>query len=426
MKTLRYGSTGAQVELLQLALNRAGYGPLTTDGMFGARTQAALMRFQRDYGLTADGIAGPRTNRALMPYYTGYTIYTVRSGDTLYKIAMNIGTTVRAIEIANPNIDPLRLNVGSQIVVPLPFLVVPTTISYCSALIGFCVRGLAARFPFLRSGEIGNSVMGKPLHYLSFGQGQNRVLYNASHHANEWITTPVLLKFIEQLAIAYSNGGAIYDIPALEIFNKSTIYIVPAVNPDGIDLVTGDLNSGTYYDTARRISGNYPEISFPDGWKANIRGVDLNLQYPAGWEQAKEIKFAQGFVSPAPRDYVGSAPLTAPESAAMHSYTQDISPALTLSYHAQGEVIYWRFLDYNPPGSAEIAAQFAQSSGYTVEDTPYGSGFAGYKDWFIQDYNLPGYTIEVGLGENPLPISQFDKIYGDNVGILSIGSILTA
>lgn len=48
----------------------------------------------------------------------------------------------------------------------------------------------------------------------------------------------------------------------------------------------------------------------------------------------------------------------------------------------------------------------------------------GYKDWFIQIYNRPGYTIEAGLGENPLPISQFDKIYKDNIGILILGAIL--
>ena len=48
----------------------------------------------------------------------------------------------------------------------------------------------------------------------------------------------------------------------------------------------------------------------------------------------------------------------------------------------------------------------------------------GYKDWFIQIYNRPGYTIEAGLGENPLPISQFDIIYKDNIGILILGAIL--
>lgn len=63
-------------------------------------------------------------------------------------------------------------------------------------------------------------------------------------------------------------------------------------------------------------------------------------------------------------------------------------------------------------------------AGYTLEDTPYGSSFAGYKDWFIQSYYLPGYTIECGLGSNPLPISQFDTIYAENEGILVLGAVL--
>ena len=65
-----------------------------------------------------------------------------------------------------------------------------------------------------------------------------------------------------------------------------------------------------------------------------------------------------------------------------------------------------------------IARQFAAVSGYAVADTPYASGHAGYKDWFIQDYRRPGFTIEAGSGENPLPLSQFPDIWSDNLGIL--------
>ena len=108
----------------------------------------------------------------------------------------------------------------------------------------------------------------------------------------------------------------------------------------------------------------------------------------------------------------------------MYELTRALSPALTLSYHTQGEVIYWKFLDYLPPRSEEIAQRFAQVSGYTLEETPYASGFAGYKDWFIQDFNRPGYTIEAGIGENPLPIGQLPQIYRDNLGILILGMAL--
>ena len=98
--------------------------------------------------------------------------------------------------------------------------------------------------------------------------------------------------------------------------------------------------------------------------------------------------------------------------------------SLVISFHTQGEVIYWQFQNYNPPRGFYIGTQFARVSGYSLEDTPFASSFAGYKDWFIQDFDLPGYTVEVGQGQNPLPISQFDGIYSDILGIFVLGAIL--
>ena len=421
MKLLRLGSRGPQVQLLQLALQRAGYAPGATDGVFGRQTEAALRQFQTANGLTPDGIAGPMTHSVLRPWYVGYVDHILRYGETMYRLATRYSTTVRAIEIANPEADPLNLAVGDPLTIPLGFPVVPTTIDYFSELVSFCCEGIAARYPFVIWSDVGQSVMERTLELLRFGRGSTRIFYNAAHHANEWITVPLLLKFAEELARAYAYDSTIGGENARELLEAATLDLVPCVNPDGLDLVTGDLMSGPFYDAAREIAAAFPAIPFPSGWKANIRGTDLNLQYPAGWEQAREIKFAQGFTRPAPRDYVGPGPLTAPESLAVYNYTLAYSPALTMSYHTQGNVIYWKFLNYEPPMSREIAYRFAAVSGYLVEDTPYASGFAGYKDWFIQNYNRPGYTIEAGIGDNPLPLGQFDTIYDDNVEMLALG-----
>ena len=420
MKTLSYGSSGPQVQLLQLALQRAGFSNVVTDGVFGAQTQSALKSFQRRYGLSADGIAGPATHRALHPWVTGYVNHVIRAGDSFYRLARRYGSSVEAIAAANPTLDPLRLQPGAAVRVPLPFEVVPTQIAWCSELLRLCCEGIAARYPGVSTDEIGSSAMGRPLHLLRMGRGRARVMYNAAHHANEWITTPLLMKFTEQLASAAAFGREIFGRDARALLERASLAVVPCVNPDGMDLVTGDLRSGPDYRATQSIAADYPGIAFPNGWKANIRGVDLNLQYPAYWEKAREIKFAQGFITPAPRDYVGAAPLSAPESRAMYAFTQGYSPALTLSYHTQGSVIYWKFLNYNPPGALELGRRFAAVSSYLLEETPYSSGFAGYKDWFIQEYNRPGYTIEAGLGDNPLPISEFDRIYGENLGILTL------
>ena len=155
-----------------------------------------------------------------------------------------------------------------------------------------------------------------------------------------------------------------------------------------------------------------------------LGGVDLNLQFPAGWNQAKQIKYSQGFTSPAPRDFVGYGPLTEPESLAIYNFTLSHNFSLAIAYHTQGQEIYWNFQNINPPRVLDISNQFAVVSGYSVENVPFNSSFAGYKDWFIQNYNRPGYTIEAGIGQNPLPISQFNKIYNDNLGILVLGAVL--
>ena len=417
MKILRLGSIGPSVQLLQLALERAGFGPVTTDGIFGTATQYALRRFQQANAIPVDGVAGSVTHRALLPWYTGFLIHSAARGDTLYSIAQRYGSTTAALTLANPDIDAASLMPGTPVVVPLPFDVVPTGIDYCAALIGYCVRGLAARYPFIVTGEIGKSVMGRPLWCMSLGRGGNRVLYNASHHANEWITTALLLKFTEELARAYAAGGFIYGQSAAELLDYASLFIVPAVDPDGIDLVTGAL-SRERTDAAYTLAQTYPAIPFPSGWKANIRGIDLNLQYPAGWSTAREIKFAAGYTRPGPRDYVGPAPLTAPESLAMYGFTRALDPQLTLSYHTQGRVIYWQYDGYDVPGSKAIAERFAAASGYAVAATPYAAGHAGYKDWFLQDFRRPGFTIEAGSGKNPLPLSQFPDIWSDNLGIL--------
>ena len=249
-------------------------------------------------------------------------------------------------------------------------------------------------------------------------------MYSAAHHANEWITTPVLLKFAEEVGNALRAGSSIQDVPASDLLDAATIYLVPMVNPDGVDLVTGAIPPGSReYELAQNLASFYPEIPFPDGWKANLRGVDLNLQYPAGWEQARQIKFSQGYTRPGPRDYVGRAPLDQLESRALAEYTRYIDPALVLAYHTQGREIYWQYQDLPVPGARELAEEFGRLSGYTVADVPYESGFAGYKDWFIQEFRRPGFTIEAGSGVNPLPIEQFEQIYKDNLGILTTAAL---
>jgi len=421
IRTIRLGDKSPHTDLLQTALTRAGF-ITAADGAFGGKTENAVKRFQATRGLSQDGIVGNSTWSKLLPYLLGYRRVTVSAGDTLYRIAAINGTTVEAIQIANKNIDPNDLVIGSELIVPFSFDVTPTNIRWSSLALALCADGISARYPDVTWTNAGTSVLGRDLLCAAFGNGYaHQVFYNASHHANEWITTPLLVNFLEQYAKAVYYNKEIFQTPAADLFAYSRLYMMPLVNPDGVDLVNGDIVDENVLTNTKRIAGRYPNISYPAGWKANISGIDPNLQYPAQWEKAREIKFAQGFTTPAPRDFVGDRVLQIPESNAVRNSTLGKDFKLTLSYHTQGRVIYWKYSDFEPAHSKEIGEVFAAVSGYELSLTPADSSYAGYKDWFIQTYDRPGYTVEVGQGTAPLPISQFDKIWNENLGILTLG-----
>ena len=231
MNTLREGSTGPEVELLQSLLKKLGFYNGNIDGIFGNSTKNAVIAFQRSNNLTTDGIVGPATWNALMPYINGYFLYTIQPGDTFYSIALNFSTTVNSIIIANPRVDYENLRIGETIIVPFGN-VVPTDVSYTSLLLNMNITSLKAIYPFLQVSNIGVSTLGNNIPAIRFGNGSKQVLYVGSTHANEWITTPLLMKFLETLSKAYVNNLRIGGASARDLFDNVSLYIVPMLNPD--------------------------------------------------------------------------------------------------------------------------------------------------------------------------------------------------
>jgi len=417
--------SGTDVMEIQSLLNRLRYDPGPVDGRFGPKTERAVKACQAYFGLTPDGGIGEKTYAILNRMLLGYDFYTIRPGDTFYGIANKFYTNPTLIGVANPDADPGRLKIGQTIRVPYDIDVVQTDIHYTYAILERNIMGLKARYPFIETGAAGQSVLGKKLYTLRLGRGPNRVFYSGAIHGLEWITAPMLMKFIEDFSRAYALGEPLGGYDPRVLWETSSIYILPMVNPDGTDLVLNGLQpDNPYYDELVRWNGG--STDFSAGWEANVRGVDLNHNFDAGWEEYKAIAEQAGITGPAPRRWPGPSPVSEPESAAMVAYTRSRDFALVIAFHTQGEVIFWDFQDLAPPEALTIAQQFSDVSGYAVAEPAGLASFSGYKDWFILAYGRPGYTVEVGKGVNPLPVTQFGRIYTHTLPVMLLGSVVTA
>ena len=343
------------------------------------------------------------------------TNYQIRAGDTLWAIAQRRNLSLESLLLVNPNINPGALRIGQTIRVPLRIIwrVVEGRQNYSYDLMMENLVRLKSIYPFITIPSIGRTVLNRAIPEVNIGGGNKKVHYNASFHANEWITTPVVMTFLNDYLLALTNQTPIRGLYMLPYYQQVSLSIVPMVNPDGVNLVLNGPPSEEPW-RSRVVEINRGSRNF-SGWKANIRGVDLNDQFPAKWEIEKERREQ----APAPRDFPGEKPLSEPESIAMAELTRRKNFNRVLAFHTQGEVIYWGFENLEPPEAETIVNEFARVSGYTPVRTV--DSYAGYKDWFIQDWRRPGFTVELGSGVNPLPLSQFNEIYEETLGIFLAG-----
>ena len=252
---------------------------------------------------------------------------------------------------------------------------------------------------------IGQSVLHRNLYLLTLGNGPVRMLLHGAHHGLEQITTELLMRFYFECTDGIQNRDPVF----LNLASKLTLDFLPMVNPDGVELALHGLSGEHpyYYDLKEMLRGRDPR----EVWQANIRGVDLNHNYDAGFERSRLLLKELGIDRPGPTRYPGPYPESEPESHALAELTRARDYAMTLSFHSQGEVIYYGYMNYTPPEAEEIGQKLAEASGYGLEKAEGAVALGGYKDWYTKAFRRCGYTIEVGRGKNPLPPSDLSAIY---------------
>ena len=284
-----------------------------------------------------------------------------------------------------------------------------------------CILKLQKKHTMTEVYSVGKSVEGRELLCIKFGHGDKKIFLNGAHHSLEWITASLLMGFSFDFLNSVKKGKKLYGYDTQKIYDNSTFYIMPMVNPDGVNVVINGLDEENEYHRAicEMLSG----IDARKVWQANIHGVDLNHNYDASFYEGKTLEKENGIFGAGPTRFSGEEPFSEPETIAVRDLFQKEMFNLSLAFHSQGEAIYW---DYqNKSKYLDIAKELSHVSGYQLDDAGGISSVSGFKDWVIEKYDLPAFTVEVGKGKNPISFSQFKKIKEDNTKlILEAASII--
>ena len=271
------------------------------------------------------------------------------------------------------------------------------------------IEELAAAYPSLSRSLLGRSILGREIPLLRIGEGETHLLYVGAHHGAEGMTAAFLLRFLSEFLSAHRAGRSVEGIDPGFLLSVRTLWIVPALNPDGVELVERGLSSaGFLSDRIRRMNGGSEDVST---WQANARGVDLNHNYDAGFRAYKGIEASLGVSGGGPTRYSGEYPESEPETAALARFVRSVPLSMILTLHTQGREIYFTSGGRSLPGQAAVAARFSAMTGYRVAAPSGSAAYGGLTDWAVGRLGIPSFTLECGEGKNPLPENAFSSAW---------------
>lgn len=270
------------------------------------------------------------------------------------------------------------------------------------------INTLSENYGEIEKSVIGKSVMGRDIFCLKSGTGSKKAVLLGAYHGLEYLTSAFLMKFLSDFTANAEIGSSFFGYNANKLYKNITLYVIPMVNPDGVDIAVNGLDiTNPYHRKLISLAGIH---SFNSVWQANARGVDLNHNHNADWNMTVE--------RPSPTKFGGKYSESEPETQAVVNFIRKIDCDILLSFHSQGKEIYYDFNGFSPAGAEEKAEKIAKKSGYTVSHPTGTASYGGCKDWFISEFGRMGFTVEIGTGKNPLPVSMLDDVYEDNARLI--------
>lgn len=280
-------------------------------------------------------------------------------------------------------------------------------------------QSVADEFPFVKKEVIGTSLVGREIASFTVGNLDKRVIIAAAFHGSEWLTANIALHFLWDLCCCIKNSEPIGGLHLGSRLKKRGISIVPCVNPDGVEInLSGADSAGRYSALINSLTHE------PYRWQANARGVDLNHNFPANWEVIHRREQDMGITKPSSTRYGGERPASEPETVALMNYINENNFTRAYALHSQGREIYYSFGKNTPKPSNTMSRVLSIASGYKTAKPPLIADGGGFKDWFIEKFHQPGFTFEIGVGENPLPLTDESREYAQLLKALCLTTII--
>lgn len=262
------------------------------------------------------------------------------------------------------------------------------------------LKSLKRTFASIKMRSIGASVLGRRIHGIFIGDHKSSIkpiLLVGGVHAQEWLTSSLLVQFCEDLAQSIADGQEC----------QQPFIVIPMLNPDGVEIALHGSSSAMY------LSRFVEHISTADSrsWQANARGIDLNHNFDAGFSKLQRLEHKAGIFSPSPRQYGGKRPHSEPENIAIVRLLREINCKLVIAFHSQGEEIFSEYEGKRPTDTDLYEHILKENTGYKLVENDGLYSYGGLKDYVIDKLDIPSFTLEVGKGTNPLPIEDLPVIY---------------
>lgn len=258
--------------------------------------------------------------------------------------------------VATPTVRAVSVIVGEQPTAP-PVTLIPSPTTQ-TQITSETLSPTASPTPLPRTVVFGQSVEGRDLTAYRIGDGARSVmLVGAVHGGFESNTTELM----EALAEHFRANPA--DLPA-----DITLWIIPALNPDGVE-------------RGRVLAGRF-----------NANGVDLNRNWPCGWQPV--AYFRDQTVS------AGAEPLSEPETRALADLITSVQPAATLFYHAAASGVFAGTCG-GEAGSGALSATVGLAAGYDTGEAFSAYPVTGTAPAWVNSLGLAAADVELASSTDP-------------------------